>query len=151
MYFGILLGGLTIFLAFFRNLFVLGMPLENTINYPSYESASILSIGEFITRTEGLVASNLVIAGFVKISICLMVASKGVAKLFVADDYRYYVVPLGLLMVAFAGVAYASLMEMIDFLNVYKYYALPFEIFIPFALCIVVEVKLLVNRPKQTQ
>jgi spore germination protein KB len=148
--YGILIGGaVLLFGGLLRNLLVLGMPLEGDMYFPSYGAVSIIIAGSFISRIENAVGANLVIAGFVKISVCLIVASKGMARLVDADDYRPYVAPLGLLMVALACIVYKNIMDMLDFLPVYFYYAFPFQVIIPLGLCIAAEVKLIIKNKKE--
>jgi spore germination protein KB len=76
-------------------------------------------------------------------------ASKGTARLLNDDDYRPYVAPLGLLKVALASIVYKNYFQMVDFISVYTVYALPFELIIPLALCIVAEIKFIVKNKKK--
>lgn len=147
--YGILIGGFALLLAFFRNALSLGFPSLGDKWFPSYEATSLIIIGTFISRIENIVGANLVLLIFVKAAVCLLVAAKGCAKLFDADDYRPYVAPLGLLMAAFAAVVYKSTMEMFDFVPVYPYYAFPFEVIFPLALCITAEIRLIGKSRKE--
>jgi spore germination protein KB len=150
--YGILIGGaVLLFGMFFRNALTLGFPLLGDEVFPSYGAVSIIIAGSVISRIENIVGANLLMAGFVKISVCLMAASKGMAKLFDAEDYRAYVAPLGLCMVALACIVYKNIMEMFDFLPVYAYYAFPFQVLLPIALCITAEIKFLVKNKKEQE
>lgn len=150
--YGLMIGGaVLLFGMYFRNALTLGFPALGDSTFPSYDAVSVIIAGGFISRIEGVIGANLLMAGFVKVSICLMVASKGVAKLFNAEDYRPYVAPLGLMMVALASIVYKNTMEMFDFLPVYAYYAFPFEVIIPIALCIVAEVKFIIKSKKENK
>jgi len=150
-----LLGGLAIGAAiisiggFLRNTLVLGFPLENDINFTSFSTVGIAIVGGFLSRIEGIVTANLLMAGFVKVCVCLLAASKGLARLINVEDYRPFAAPLGLVMVALASILYQYSIEMFAFVDVYKYYALPFQLFIPVALAIGAEIKVLIKERKQ--
>lgn len=144
--YGLLIGGAALLLAYFRNVMTLGFPLHNDKWFPSYDATSIIIVGTFISRIENFVGVNMLILVFLKTSVCLLVAAKGCAQLFDANDYRPFVAPLGLLMAAFAGMVYKSTMEMFGFVSVYPYYAFPFEVLIPLALCLTAEIKFILKR-----
>jgi spore germination protein KB len=146
---GVLIGGAALLSTLLRNVMTLGFPTHSDAYFPSYEAVSIIIAGSFLSRIENVVGANLLLSGFMKISVCLIVASKGVTRLVGAKDYRTFAAPLGLLMAAFAGIVYQSTMEMYDFIDVYKYYALPFELFLPILVCIAAEIKMLVKKKKE--
>ena len=138
-----------LFGGFFRNAMVLGFPLEKEINFASFNAVSIVIAGGFLSRIEGLVTANLLMAGFVKISVCLIAASKGVARLINTDDHKPFAAPLGLIMVALASIVYQNTLQMFAFIDVYKYYALPFQVFIPVALAVSAEIKLMIKARRE--
>lgn len=146
---GLLLGGGALLISILRNLMVLGFPMENDRWFPGYDAASLIIAGSFISRIENIVGANMLLGVFVKVSACLMVASKGAAKLFNAEDYRPYAAPLGLVMVALASIVYSNTMEMFDFVDVYPYYAFVFEVILPVLLCVVAEIRHLVKSKKE--
>lgn len=146
---GVAIGGaIVLFGGFIRNVLVMGFPLVSDINFTSFNVVSIAIVGGFLARIEALVTANLLMAGFVKISVCLLAASKGFARILNTADHRPFAAPLGLLMVALASIAYDYTMDMFAFLDVYKYYALVFQVFIPVALAIVAEVRMFVMERK---
>jgi spore germination protein KB len=147
--YGILIGAGALMLSFFRNIMSMGLPLLGDKNFPSYDSTSLIIAGSVISRIENVVGANLLLCGFVKISVCLMAATKGIAKLFNSDDDHPFVAPLGLLMVTLGGIVYSNAMEMFDFLNVYSYYSFPFQVIIPLLLCITAEIKFIVKSKKE--
>ncbi len=147
--YGMLIGMGTLLVSLLRNTLTLGFPVHNDKWFPSYDAASIIIVGSFISRIENVVGANFLLAGFVKVSVCVLAASKGVARLAGAPDYRAYVAPIGLLMAAMAEILYTSIMEMFDFLNIYPYYAIPFQLILPVALCITAEIRFLVKDKKE--
>nr|WP_319487219.1 endospore germination permease [uncultured Caproiciproducens sp.] len=124
-----------------RNILVLGMPSATMYYFSSYETVGIISIGEFFTRIEVLIGLNLMLAGFIKVSVCVYSASLGLAKLLNVPDQKPYVVPCGLLMVTISGMLYANTVEMIEFTKIYRIYAIPFLIILPIIIWIGAEIQ----------
>ena len=72
-----------------RNVAILGFPAVSLFFFPSYEAASLLSVGEFFTRFEVIIGLNLLLAGLVKICVCLYTASTGLAKIMNISDHNH--------------------------------------------------------------
>lgn len=70
------------------DIMIFGIPLVSSLYFPSYTAAEIIDIVGFISRIEVLVSGNYIIFGVVKISVCLFVSCKGVAKLFKFKNYK---------------------------------------------------------------
>lgn len=124
-----------------RNLLILGPAMTGISYFPSFVAARIINIGDFFARIEGSIATNFMFSGIIKISVCLFAAATGVAKLAGLSDHKRLVLPLGILMMALSEIVYVNLMEMFAWLNIYKYYAIPFELIIPVYLWIMAEIK----------
>jgi len=123
-----------------RNIAVLGAPMMSAEYFPSYAIARVIKVGNFLSRIEVVVAINFVIGGIVKISLCLLAATRGVTRLFGLKDYRKLVMPMGLLLVAICSILYENTMDMFTFLPVYQYYALLFQVVIPVIVWIAAEI-----------
>lgn len=140
--------GLFIFVAIgvfltLRNIVVLGGDLFGEVYYPLYVEVSRISIGEFIQRIEASVATTFVITAFVKVSVCLYVTCLGVSKLFGLKSYRSIVVQTGILMIFFAYIVHANIMDLTSFaFEIYAYYAFPFQVIIPVILLIAAEIRI---------
>lgn len=139
--YGILIGTALLFLVVMRNILLMGPDVLGAEAFPSYVAVRIISIGDFIARIEGSIAMNLILAGIIKISVCLLATTKGIAKLFGIDNYRNILFPISLTAVALAVILYKSAMEMFSFINIYQYYAIPFQILIPVLVWIAAEIK----------
>lgn len=137
----IAISGFFLLAVFIRNLTVLGVPMVRAEYFPSYSTARILHIGDFLTRIEGTITMNFIVTGIVKIALCLTAASKGIAKLFNIQNHRQIILPVGLLALALCAIIYKSAMEMFGFLKYYQIYAIPFQIMIPGAAWIMAEIK----------
>ncbi|HEX3027852.1 MAG TPA: spore gernimation protein, partial [Clostridia bacterium] len=78
----------------------------------------------------------------IKSSICLLVACKGIGKIFNLYDYRSIVIQTGLLMVYFSFTVYSNIMEMKFWaFKVYQYYAFPMQVVLPLIIWILAEIK----------
>lgn len=147
---GLLISGGFILIVNIRNLLMLGPEVLSSLYFPSYVAVSRINVGDFLTRIEASSAVGFIIAIFVKGSLCLYVASNGVAKVFKLKSYRSVVLQIGLIMIYLAKIMYKDIMEMQYFTyHIYKIYAFPFQIIIPVILWICAEI--VVSRGKHKQ
>lgn len=149
---GILISAPIIIITTTRNILMLGNML-GSFHFPSYEAVSKISIGDFIQRIEVTDSFVFVYGIFIKSSICLLVACKGIAKMFNLKDYRSIVIQTGLLMIYFSYIVYDNIMEMRYWaFKVYPYYAFPMQVILPIIIWILAEVKARKNKcSKNTQ
>lgn len=127
-------------MVFIRNLILLGPKVMSLSFFPSYDTARTIEIGDFLARIEGLISSNFLLAGIVKISVCLLAGAKGLARLFGLEGPKPLVLPVGLLAMALCAILYKNTMEMFSFLSYYAYYAFPFQVIIPLAVFLAGEI-----------
>ena len=133
---------LLISLVTLRNVLVMGTDFIERVYFPSYAAVSLLNIRDFLQRIDVTVSVVLLFAGFVKISVCLLAACKGVDCLFKIGDYRQIVVPVGLLMMTVSCFIYQNIMEMQEWaFKIYKYYAFPFQVILPVIIWTAAEIK----------
>lgn len=130
-----------ILLVNLRNIFLLGFPSASMFTFPSYQAVSLVSAGEFFTRIEVVIGVNLMLAGVIKVCVCLHAASLGLAKVMNIKDSRTVIVPCCLLMITFAGLVYASTPDMAGWLKIYPTYAVPFELVLPVVILIGAEIQ----------
>lgn len=139
---GLILGGSFMLLTNFYEICVLGENLYLSLYFPSYAALSRIRIGDFIQRLEIIGGLNFNIFGLIKITICLYAASVGISKIFKVEDYTGIALPVMLIMFNFSNIIYKNVMEMMSWTaRFYKYYALPFEIIIPFFIYIVANIR----------
>ncbi len=124
-----------------RNIALLGPAILKIEYFPSYVAARIINIGEFLPRIEGTISMNFIISGITKITVCLLVAVKGISHFFGVTNYRKILIPVSLLTLAVSAILYKSAMEMFAFIDVYPYYAALFEIIIPLIVWLFAEIK----------
>jgi spore germination protein KB len=138
---GVLVSGAIIIIATTRNILILGNML-GSFNFPSYEAVSRISIGDFIQRIEVTDALVFVYGVFIKSSICLLIACKGIGRMFNLKDYRSIVIQMGLLMIYFSYIVYDNAMDMRYWaFKVYPYYAFPMQVILPIMIWIMAEIK----------
>lgn len=139
---GLLIGGISILFVSIRNILILGVNELNTLYFPSYIAISRIDIGTFLQRLEISVSIIFLIGIFIKISLCLLATSIGIAKIFELKDYRKIVTPIGLLMLNLSYLVYDSTMEMFQWVSKFwVYYAFPFQVILPIIIWIVCEWK----------
>jgi spore germination protein KB len=124
-----------------RNIGLLGVPMMQAEYYPSYITVRLISVGDVLTRVEGTISMNYILAGFTKTALCLLVASKGLASLFGVENYKTLVLPAGLLGLALSATVYNSAMELVGYFSAYSIYVVPFGIVLPLIVWIAAEAK----------
>lgn len=138
---GLAISAATLLLVTFRNLLVLGPVVMASSYFPSYMAARIIAIGDFISRIEGSISVNFILAGIVKITLCFIVASRGLSSLLGIRNWQSIVFPTGFAALALSQILYANVMQMYAFVAYYAYYALPFEVALPLIAWIFSEVR----------
>lgn len=133
---GIYLGGLILLSIIVRNTLMLGPANLSSSLLPSYDAVSLINIGNFIRGIEVIIAIVIAIAGFMKVSVCLFASCIGTARLFGFDDYKWVSAPLGLLMMSLSFILYDSSMRMVEWVSIYKFYVIPFQLIIPIFILI---------------
>jgi len=145
---GVIFAGVICISLTARNILVLG-EFREKLYFPSYAAVSRINIGDFLQRMEGSVALVLLLGVFIKTSICLFVACKGISKLFNLNHYSSITIQVGLLMIYFSRTVFDSTMEMQNWaFKVYRYYAFPFQVIIPIFIWIFAEVKIALGKNK---
>lgn len=117
----------------------LGVDFAAVTNFPLLETLRLIKVGGFLDRLDILIIVTLVVAGFMKISILMYVATLGTAQLFKIKNLRFLAFPFGLLTLIGSELIAKSYPEHVkrglEFTA--KYIHLPLQIVIPvFALII---------------
>lgn len=140
------LGGLILLTVMLRNIMIIGGELLAIEQFPSYTAAKILEVGRFLSRIEGSISINFIVAGITKIAVCMYSGTLGVSKIIEARNLDQIVMPLGLFIMSLSLILYTDSVEMFSFISIYGIFAFPFQIFLPAVLWLTGEWK---NR-KQT-
>lgn len=131
-----------------RNIMVLGVPTSLMVDYTSYSTVSVLSVGDFFSRVEVLTGISLFLTGFIKISVYLYTASLGLAKVLRIRNQKTTVVPCALLMATLSQLVFANSTDMFEWVKVYPIYSIPFQIIIPLMIWIGAEIQTKLNSSK---
>ncbi|AFL99160.1 MULTISPECIES: endospore germination permease [Desulfitobacterium] len=146
--FGFSFGSLFLLLPIIRNTTVLG-PLVGMLTSPSYESIRLIDIGNFLTRLEVLYAIALIIMLFIKSSLFYYVTVLSIAQLLRLHSYLPLVVPLGIIGICLSLIVHEpSLLNIDTTVDVWPFFALPFEVFLPILTLLLAKFRKL---PKQKQ
>jgi spore germination protein KB len=137
----ILLAGVILISVVLRNILILGPAMVSTSYFPSFVAARIINIGDFFARVEGFISMNFILSGVFKISVCLFAATTGIAKLAGITNSKRFILPVSMLMMAFCQIVYSNITEMFAWFNIYRFYAIPFQIILPLLLWILAEIK----------
>ena len=138
---GVILAGVFLLVAVFRNLMTLGAPTLELLYFPSYSTVSTINIGNFISRLEILLTINFIFAGIVKICVCLYSASKGISKLFHIDNSKILLAPFALFMLGISAALYKNTMQMMEFNKNSAPYFILLQIIFPAVIWIGAEIK----------
>lgn len=136
---GMLIGGGILLITTFRNIFVMG---EDGLRYffPTEASESMVQIGDFIQRLEIAAVIVYLSTGFIKISICLFAADRGIQKLFNLEEYSFLATPTTLLMLYLSYILYVDTKSTFEWASqIYQYYSFLFQILFPFLIFLLCE------------
>lgn len=137
---GLFYSTLILLVIILRNIFTLGPYLMEAEYFPSYSSARIMEIGSFLSRIEGTISINFIIAGLTKTSLCLYSGTLGMAKLLnVPNKLDMIIMPVCMFVLMLGVTSYTDAVQMFDFLNLYPLYALPFQVIVPLIIWLVGE------------
>jgi len=138
--YAILIGGISLLFIILRNILILGPQFGKAQYFASYNAARIIELGEFFTRIEATISIIYILAGITKITVCLLSATKGIAKMFSAD-YNKLIIPCGLIVLSLCPLTYENVIDMFAALHYYPYYVLPFQTILPIIIWIGAEIK----------
>jgi len=139
---GLILGGGMMLITSFSEIMVLGINNYERAFFPAYITVSRVNIGDFLQRLEIIVAFVFLIGLFIKLSICILAACKGITKILGYKDYRFIVIPLTLLLICVSNINFQNIMEVTEWsANIWPYLAIPFEIIFPIVIYIAIRIK----------
>ncbi|MFT9494392.1 GerAB/ArcD/ProY family transporter [Anaerosolibacter sp.] len=143
---GVMLGGSILFSTAVTELLALGYNTYSSKYFPAYGAVSRINVGDFIQRLEIIVSTISLLAGFIKISVCLLAACKGVASLFNTVQYRFMVWPMALLLLNLSVIIYSDIFHAMRWAEeIWVYFAIPFEMILPILILVIIEIR---NRRK---
>lgn len=139
---GLLIGGISVLIISLTGILVLGVNGALSLYYPSYGAIKRINIGNILQRLEVIIAIMFVVGGIFKVSIYLLATCRGIEKIFRCSDYRFIVIPIGLLMAILSYILYDSIMEFLEWdMAAWIYYSFFFQVILPVIIWITCEIK----------
>ncbi|WP_129600700.1 GerAB/ArcD/ProY family transporter [Anaerophilus nitritogenes] len=133
----LLIGGLVILATSLTGLLVIGIKDASISYFPNYQAITRVTVGDSLQRLEILGSINFMLGGFIEISIYLLATCIGMSKLFNFQDYRFLVLPLGLIALNLASLEFDSIMEYYEWsFEVWPFYSFVFQVILPSLLLI---------------
>lgn len=140
---GFLLGAFFLMLVAAANMAVIGEESYMASYFPVYVATARIDIALFLTRLEAAVAVTFAIGAFLKIAVCLLVASKSLAHLLGFADYRFLVTPLALSTIPGSQWLVQSVMIMDQAATkVFNPFSFLIQVILPIVAWIAVEIKM---------
>lgn len=128
---GLALGGLFLLVGTIRSTGVLG-PTTDAHSFPGFSVSKMIDIAGVFTRMEMITGFNFVVTSFLKITALLYGTSLGSAQLLRLRDYRFLVMPWGVLMLLFGLYNFSNIMENIEYAKYsYPIFALIIQLVFP--------------------
>ncbi|OCN01202.1 hypothetical protein A7X67_07480 [Clostridium sp. W14A] len=145
---GVILGFVILISANLRNFLTLGYSVS-VFQFPSFESVSLVQLGDFFTRVEVLIGINLLLAGFFKCCVLLFSACDALSETLGLQDYEPLVSPCALLFLTLSGLLVGNTLEMFRWMEYMSVYTLPFQVFLPVLVLIVGVVRKKFSKPQK--
>ena len=136
--FSYLFVGFFLLLVIIRNLMVLGADMAVRDVFPSHVVFRLIPGLDL----DPIVDINFIIAGVVKISLCLTAAVMGLKYLFGLNNYKAMIIPVASFILPLSVWIYGSLPEMVQWAtDIWPVYSIPFQIIIPVIVLIISSIK----------
>lgn len=110
--FGTLFGGMVVMVLVLLCILVLGASATARQMFPSYVLAKTVSVFEIIERIEAVIAGMWVLSIFFKTAIYFYGCVIGLAEILAVKNYRFLVIPIGLLAILFSTACYPNVAYM---------------------------------------
>lgn len=128
-------GALFLSMVHARNTAVLGADLIAAERFPTFGTTRLVDVADFFTRVDAIVVGNWIVTGYIKISICLLAVTRGVAEWTGVSEYRPLVLPVSAIMATLSFVLFDNISEMSTFaVTIWPIYSVPFQILMPILL-----------------
>ena len=120
--------GFFLFIIIISNLMILGPDMYSRYLFPNIISTRI---NPLINLTP-LVVLTVLVGGGVKIVICAYATITGICQLFNLQSYKLFVIPVSIIIISLSIWLYDNVIKLVYWdVEIYPYYAIPFQIIIP--------------------
>jgi spore germination protein KB len=136
----------------FRNFLTIGPQAAALYYYPSYEAASLISVGNFIFRVELFIGIYLMLTTLFRISVLFISCAEALSKLCDCGTQKEMATPVGVIVMTLATVIFNKTEEFAGWVFFYPYFTIPFLIVVPIIIFAAILIKNKKNKNKnQTQ
>jgi len=133
-YLSIIIGSILLLSIVVRDLLLLGSNLISFLVFPPNISTALLPT----VALEPFISINLLIAGTGSLCVYIHAATVGIGQLFNIDDNKTFIFPVAIIVIGISIWQFDSVSEMFETLNeVFSYYAIVFQAFIPLIVLII--------------
>jgi len=130
------IGCVYLVITFIRICCTLGAEAMKITIFQNYKSISVLKISNFFDRIETFVTYIYILAGIALAAVAIIAACNGLKQLFRLPSYRTLLIPLVLLIFAWSIQTFDGILQTLDFMKRYVFYAFPFQTILPLILWI---------------
>lgn len=110
-------------------------PIAFEVTFPPFSAARNISVFNFIERIEVLSSISYTFTSVIKVGVCMFAVCIGLMEILNLNSYQGVIIPIGILMGNLTILIYQNSSEMFVWaLEIYPYYAFPFQILIPMLL-----------------
>jgi spore germination protein len=131
---GLLLGIVCIFVLLACSLLVLGANVASRFNFPAYEVVRLIQLTDFLDRLELPLVAIWMPTMIAKMAFGLILAGRGLSRMFPALSERELIMPFGSLAVVFSFVLFRDLTEMLVVNRLLPFIGLVFQIGLPLVM-----------------
>jgi len=127
-----------------RDLWALGPNMLTRVTYPPSMSTELIPG----VTLDPIVAVNLLIAGWIKIAVCILVSAMGITQILNLTEYKLFALPVTAISVALSTLIFRNIFELLTWWKSPSktIVVIFFQIFIPF---IIIGITILKNRKKK--
>jgi len=143
---GLLIGGGILLITETMSISILGMERYTSFYFPALAAARMAALGP-LQRIELPGLTLTILAGFIKSSITILAACKGLSRIFNLKDYRFIVTPVTALGIILTIIQFDSVLELFNWSKYYwLYYSSLFLVVLPLIILILIKIRKKFNR-----
>jgi spore germination protein KB len=131
-----IVGGFIIIQSF-SGILVLGEIISNQL-FPSYTTLTYIAVGDFIERIEPIGFTVWIFNEFTKLCVCLFATALAFSQTTGSRDYRFYIIPFGLLILVGSIIIHPNQLDVVEFVkDIWPLYSIPFLILVPLFMLVI--------------
>ncbi|MDQ6418796.1 endospore germination permease [Paenibacillus sp. LHD-117] len=137
-YKGMIIGGIVLVVIIALCILVLGADTTARQTFPSYALAKKINVGQFLQRIEIVMAIMWFITIYYRLCIYFHGAAMGLAHVLKLKDYKFLVLPLGMIVVSLSLIVHPNTLHMEEYTqHAWLPYVMTYGLFLPLLLLVV--------------